>query len=192
MDGIWIVLIVVAIVLIALAAMLIARRKRTERLQTTFGPEYDRAVAEKGGARRAEAELEARRRRRSALEIRPLTPAARDRYMGSWQQAQSRFVDSPSEAVREADALVQTVMRERGYPVNDFEQRVTDVSVDHPAVAQNYRAAHGISLANEHGEASTEDLRQAMVHYRSLFDELLGSPEHEKRLSPDESRVRDR
>src|SRR5206468_4165261 len=141
---------------------------------------YDRAVTESGTRRHGESELEARRKRRADLNIRSLSPQSRQRYTDSWQRTQAKFVDSPNAAVREADSLVLSVMRERGYPMDDFEQRSADISVDHPEVVENYRAAHGISMANDQGQASTEDLRQAMVHYRALFVELL-EPEAEER-----------
>src|ERR687884_55880 len=118
--------------------------------------------------------LRARQKRRDELDVKPLDPAARERYAEEWQATQARFVDDPGGAITEADVLIQRVMRERGYPVEDFEQRAADVSVDHPDVVNNYRAAHGISIAHERERATTEDLRVAMQHYRSLFDELLG------------------
>ena len=148
-----------------------ARRRRG--LQETFGPEYDRTVSDAPSRREAESELAERQERRDELEIGPLDQEARKRFRQEWRQAQEHFVDEPSEAVEEADRLIQQVMRERGYPVDDFEQRAADVSVDHPEVVANYRAAHGISVANHRGKASTEDLRTAIVHYRSLFSELL-------------------
>jgi hypothetical protein len=151
----------------------IASRRRSERLQRRFGPEYDRTVETSGSRRSAESELVAREKRRGRLDIRPLEPEKRDDFVRQWRDTQTRFVDEPGPAVEEADRLVAEVMRARGYPVEDFEQREADVSVDHATVVDNYRAAHGISLANRHGEANTEDLRQAMVHYRSLFEELL-------------------
>lgn len=173
MDVIVWVLIIAAVVIILVIAALFAARRRRERLQERFGPEYDRQVDVSGNRRAAESELAAREKRRSKLEIRPLDPEARDRYLVSWREVQARFVDSPETAVGEADQLVADVMRERGYPVEDFEQREADISVDHPQVASEYRAAHGISMAQQHGQASTEDLRQALIHFRSLFDELL-------------------
>jgi FtsZ-interacting cell division protein ZipA len=171
-------IVIVAIVLIALiaGALVLARQRRSKQLQKGFGPEYDRAVEERGGDRRqAEAELRERRERRDEFDIRELEPAARDRYAERWRAAQRRFVDQPAPAVGEADALVMEVMRDRGYPVaDDFEQRAADVSVDHPHVVEHYRAAHAISTRATAGEAGTEDLRQAMVHFRALFEELLG------------------
>jgi hypothetical protein len=173
MDVIVWVLIIAAVVILIMVAALLAARRRRERLQERFGPEYDRQVEVSGDRRAAESELAAREKRRSKLEIRPLDRQARDRYVASWRGVQAKFVDSPESAVGEADRLVADVMRERGYPVEDFEQREADISVDHPRVASEYRAAHGISLAQRQGQASTEDLRQALVHYRSLFQELL-------------------
>jgi hypothetical protein len=149
-------------------------RRRTAGLRRTFGPEYDRAVKETDSRRRAESELAERRERREELDIRPLTPAARGRYEDRWRQIQMTFVDDPSGALGDADEVVILVMRERGYPMDDFDQRASDLSVDHPDVVQNYRAAHGIAMANDQGQASTEDLRQGMVHYRALFEDLLG------------------
>lgn len=173
MDAwIWIV-IVIAVLLIALAAYVMASRRRTGALRERFGPEYDKTVGESGGRRAAESELKERVDRRQELDIRPLTSAAADRYAGEWRDVQARFVDSPGTAVGEADRLVIAVLRERGYPMDDFEQRAADISVDHADVVENYRAAHGLSLANDQNRASTEDLRQAMVHYRTLFERLL-------------------
>jgi hypothetical protein len=172
----WVVVLIVAvIVIVAVVAYVGAQKRRREALKGRFGPEYDRTVSEAGDRKEAERELKEREERRAKLDIRPLEPAERERYLGSWQQTQARFVDEPQSAVREADALVMLVMRDRGYPVDDFDQRSADISVDHPRVVENYRAAHGISMANDRGEATTEDLRQAMVHYRELFEELLGS-----------------
>jgi FtsZ-interacting cell division protein ZipA len=173
------VIVIVAIVVIALivAAIVLMRQRQSQQLQEGFGPEYERTVEERGGDRReAEAELRERRQRRDEFEVRDLEPAARDRYADRWRDAQRRFVDEPAPAVGEADALVMEVMRDRGYPVADeFDQRAADVSVDHPEVVEHYRAAHDISGRATAGEASTEDLRQAMVHFRALFVELLGT-----------------
>jgi len=169
----WILIAVGAVAIIGLVAWSAVRSSRTSRLRDRFGTEYDRTVDAAPKRREAEAELEERRRRRQQLDIRPLDPATRERYARAWTETQSRFVDSPSESIREADVLVVQVMRDRGYPTEDFEQRTADVSVDHPEVVQNYRAAHEISRANDQGGASTEDLRRAMVHYRALFEDLL-------------------
>jgi hypothetical protein len=149
-------------------------------LQRRFGPEYERAVDQRDDRRQAEADLTARARRRSKLEITPLEPEARQRYGEAWRRVQADFVDRPVEAVREADRLVADVMRERGYPMEGFDQRAADVSVDHPQVVDNYRSAHEIAMASDRNEASTEDLRKAMVHYRSLFEELLEEEDRER------------
>jgi hypothetical protein len=171
MDAwIWIVLV---LVVIAVIAYVVWRRMRTEQLRSRFGDEYERTVTETGKRSDAESELLTREKRRKELTIVPLSQESRERHAQSWRDTQTRFVDAPAEAVTDADRLVQEVMQERGYPVEDFEQRSSDISVDHPGVVQDYRAAHAISLANDHGQASTEDLRQAMVHYRSLFEVLL-------------------
>jgi len=176
-EWLWIVIAVAALVILALGVWVVMSRQRRERLRGRFGPEYDRAVSEHGSRRGAEAELARREEQRERLDIVPLSPAARERYSESWRELQTRFVDEPSRSVTEADRLVTDVMRERGYPMDEFDQRVADVSVDHPEVVEHYRAAHSIHLANEGGEASTEDLRQAVVHYRALFNELLDTRE---------------
>ena len=165
--------ILVILVVVVLLAVVLGQRRRTDRLQQQFGPEYQRTVARTGDQRAAEADLTAREQRRRELDIVALEPAARDRYVEAWRTTQGRFVDDPAGATQEADMLVAQVMRDRGYPVDDFDQRAADVSVDHPQVAENYRAAHAIYQANEQGLASTDDLRQAFVHYRSLFAQLL-------------------
>jgi hypothetical protein len=174
---VWILIAIAAVVVLAVIAWSALRSRRTRTLREGFGPEYDRTVADAPSKREAEAELAERQKRREQLEIKPLSPEARDRYVESWRLTQAEFVDDPAAAIAKADALIQNVMRERGYPVEDFEQRAADVSVDHPEVVNNYRAAHGISVAHERDKASTEDLRQAMVHYRSLFAELLETRE---------------
>jgi hypothetical protein len=170
---VWVVIVVVVLAVVALAILGARRKRRTGSLRGAFGPEYERTVADAGNRKRAESELEARQERRAAMDLRQLDPAARERFRRAWSEAQAQFVDSPAQATREADLLVAEVMRDRGYPMENFEQRAADISVDHPEVVENYRAAHGVSLANDQGKASTEDLRRAMVHYRSLFQELL-------------------
>jgi hypothetical protein len=169
---IWL-LVIVIVALLAAVGLLLYRQRRSTQLREGFGPEYDRAVEEHGDQRAAEAELRERRERRRSYDIKPLGAAARDRYAERWRATQAKFVDQPASALTDADTLVAEVMRERGYPVEDFDQQAADVSVDHPDVVEHYRKAHAI-----HGErrASTEDLRQAMVHYRALFDELLEPP----------------
>lgn len=174
MDAwVWIVIAIVAVVVIALVAWTAARKRRTDSLRGQFGSEYDRATTEGGSRRAGESELAERVKRRDELDIRPLAPAAAERYMDEWQGVQARFVDSPEGALGEADRLITTVMQERGYPMDDFDQRSSDISVDHPDVVDDYRAGHAISMANDHGKASTEDLRQAMVHYRSIFERMV-------------------
>jgi hypothetical protein len=176
---VWVLLAVVVVLLVIIGA-LIARQQRSRRLQDQFGPEYGRAVAQQGDRRAAEKELADRRERVGKLEIRPLDPAVRGRYLEQWAAAQRYFVDEPVGAVGQAHELVQRVMHDRGYPVDeDFEQRTADISVEHPAVVENYRAAHGISVRAGNGQASTEQLRQAMVHFRALFDDLLAPDDAE-------------
>jgi hypothetical protein len=181
MDTVVLVVVVIGLVVVVLLALLALRQRRSQRLQEQFGPEYERTLARRGDRRAAETDLAAREKRRRDLDIVELEPTARDRYMGEWRATQNRFVDDPAAATREADVLVARVMRDRGYPVDDFDQRATDVSVDHPRVAENYRAAHAVSRANEQGLASTDDLRQAFVYYRSLFAELLDVEPNDRR-----------
>lgn len=169
----WILIAIAAVAVIAFFAWTAFSRQRSARLREQFGPEYDRALTEQGDRRRAESDLADRRKRRDSLDIRPLEASARRRFIERWREVQVRFVDAPAQAVAEGDGLVTEVMRERGYPVEDFDERASIISVDHPNIVHEYRAAHGISLANDNGRASTEDLREAMLHYRSLFDELL-------------------
>jgi hypothetical protein len=156
------------------------KRKQSATLRQRFGPEYDRTVNEIGDRSKAEAELEARQKRVARLDIVPLSVAEASRFQQAWVAAQARFVDDPKAAVIQADRLVYEVMAKRGYPMGDFEARAADISVDHPGVVSNYRAARAIALADERGQADTELLRRAVVHYRSLFDELLEVPEAER------------
>ena len=168
----------VVVVVVGIASLLFLRKRRTARLRNQFGgPEYTRAVQEGGNQRRAENKLEKRAARVESFHIRALAPADHARFLESWRKVQGRFVDSPGGAVTEADQLLGDVMSMRGYPVSDFEQRAADISVDHPLVLENYRAAHGIAVRQTNGKASTEELRQAMIHYRTLFEELVGEPE---------------
>jgi hypothetical protein len=169
------VLIGVIVVLLAVIGVLAYRQRQSAQLREGFGPEYDRVVEERGDQRAAETELLERRQRRSGYDIRPLDENARRRYVHQWKATQSKFVDEPASALTDADALLNEVMRDRGYPVEDFDQRADDVSVDHPDVVENYRKAHAI---HNESDASTEDQRQAMMHYRALFAELL-EPENE-------------
>jgi FtsZ-interacting cell division protein ZipA len=170
---VWIVIgVVVAIVVLGVLFSAL-RTRRSRSLQDQFGREYDRTVDKAGGRREAERELAERQKRHDELELKPLPPEARERYLQQWQQTQSRFVDDPTGAVSEADDLVNRVMRDRGYPVDDFEQRAADISVEHPELVERYRTANGIARASEQGKASTEDLRHSVRHYRALFVELL-------------------
>ena len=166
------------IVAAGIAVWFFVRKRRTERLRTQFGgAEYTRAMKEGGSRRQAEAALDKRAERVESLHIRPLTSVDRTRFAESWGRIQARFVDGPGGAVTDADQLLGDVMATRGYPVSDFEQRAADISVDHPQVLENYRVAHQSALRQSKGQATTEDLRQAMIHYRTLFEELVRDPE---------------
>jgi hypothetical protein len=177
MDPRLIALTVAVVLVVAVVAWLYLRRRTTTAaLRRRFGPEYEQAVREHGSERRAEAQLANREKRVERLKIRNLDPTERQRFSGQWHSLQSRFVDDPKGAVTEADELVSSLMQTRGYPVADFNQRAADISVDHPRVVASYRSAHEIALRLGKGEASTEDLRTAMIHYRSLFEELVQEP----------------
>jgi len=167
------VILAIVIVAIAVGVFFYLRRRRSQNLRKQFGPEYRRAVDQFGDQRKAEAALAEREKRVRELDIRGLTTDEQNRFADNWKKTQARFVDAPSPAVSEADGLVKELMLARRYPVGEFEQRTADISVDHPKVVDNYRAAHEIAQRNKSGKATTEDLRQAMVHYRSLFEELL-------------------
>jgi len=167
----------VIVIIVALAWLYVRKRKSTtEDLREKFGPEYDRAVLKHGSERKAQSKLEDREKRVEKLNIRDLDPTEHERFSKRWEAVQSRFVDSPKGAVAEADDLVSSVMKARGYPVSDFDQRAADISVDHPRVVTNYRSAHEIALRVGKDQATTEDLRTAMIHYRSLFEELVQVP----------------
>ncbi len=180
---------VVALVIIGAMVWFATRRRQREHLRQRFGPEYEHAVAERGDERRAVAELQAREKRVAELHIRPLEAAERERAAGAWKSVQARFVDDPPGVVSDADRLIGEVMAARGYPMADFEQRAADLSVQHAGVVTNYRAAHDIAERSRAGRASTEDLRQSMVHYRSLFAELVGEEpvRHQEEVRVDES-----
>src|SRR5678815_4694914 len=168
----------VVIVIVGMSVVLFRRKRRSEKLRTKFGDaEYTRVVHEGANRRSAEAGLVERTARVESFHVRPISPADRTRFLESWRGIQSRFVDGPAGAVSEADQLLGDVMSTRGYPVTDFDQRAADISVDHPLVLENYRTAHETALHQTHGKANTEDLRQAMIHYRTLFEELVGQPE---------------
>lgn len=171
----WVLIAVVAIVVLGIVAWQASAKRRTSHLQERFGPEYDRVAGDAESRRDAESELAEREERREQLDIRPLPDASRARYVESWRSVQSQFVDDPRGAIAAADALLQQAMSERGYPVDDFEQQAADVSVDHPRVVENYREGHRLAQTSEADGAATEDLRQAMKHYRSLFEELVES-----------------
>ena len=178
LDPKFIMLAAVVILVIAVLAWvcLQKRRSRTADLRKKFGPEYDRAVRAHGGERKAEGKLEDREKRVEKLNIRDLEPIEHERFLKQWNSIQSRFIDSPKGAVAEADDLVSSLMKARGYPLADFDQRAADISVDHPRVVENYRRAHEIALRAGRDEVTTEDLRSAMIHYRSLFEELAQVP----------------
>jgi hypothetical protein len=175
------ILAIIGVIVVLAAGIVVAfffQKRRTQKLRTQFGSaEYARALKEGGSQRKAEDLLDKRADHVEALHIRPLAPADRARFTESWARVQARFVDGPGGAVTDADQLVGAVMSTRGYPVSDFEQRAADLSVDHPRVLENYRAAHQTALRQSQGQANTEDLRQAMIHYRALFEELVGEPE---------------
>jgi hypothetical protein len=173
-----IILIVIIVALVAVGGAFYVRQKRSERLREEFGPEYERDVAS-ASRPEAEKELQARQKRHRTLDVRPLERDERAGYRESWERVQNEFVDSPSDAVRKADRLVIAIMRKRGYPTDDFDQRAADVSVDHPDVVEHYREAHRIAVAHERGDAGTEDLRQAAIAYRSLVVALLGDDRSE-------------
>jgi hypothetical protein len=175
---IWETILIVASVVIVVALVIVAvsfasSRHKTERLKEHYGHEYERLASEAGNQRAAERELAARERKRDKLDIVPLTQSALSDFTTRWNQVQTAFVDNPAAAVGVADRLVTEVMRERGYPVDNFDQRAADISVDHPQIVDNYRAAHGIHLSQQRGEVSTEEQREAFVHYRALFEKLL-------------------
>jgi hypothetical protein len=185
--------IAVALLVVAGTAWAVMANRRSERLRSMFSSEYDRTVAASKSRHDAEYELREREKRRERLNIKPLSTATRERYADRWRSVQGDFVDAPEVAVRDANQLVQLVMSDRGYPIDDFEQQAADISVDHGDVVARYRAAYAIWLRSEDGLASTEELRQAMRHYRSLFDELLedrGAPAGRERAHIEEAAVR--
>jgi hypothetical protein len=180
-------LLVLAIVVVLVIVVVAIPQLRSRSLKQRFGPEYDRTVDEEGDRRSAEAELRGRVKRRGTLQIIDLEPAAREAYAEQWLEVQQRFIDEPEQTVAEADGLVQTVMRERGYPVDECDERIEMMSVDHPQLVENYRTAHTIQLRSEQQEASTDDLREAFQRYRALFTELLadGVSEAETKVDDD-------
>jgi hypothetical protein len=169
-------IIAVAVVLVfglIIGLIYFTRSKRTTGLKDKFGTEYDQTVKDMGGKKKAQTELEARQEHVKGLDIRPLTASEKSRFLTDWAVVQSKFVDQPGQAIGNADRLIIEVMQLRAYPVADFEQRAADISVTHPALVSNYRAARAIAVKNDEHKADTEELRQAMIYYRSLFDELV-------------------
>lgn len=173
MDTQTLVMLAIIVALIVVAAWLLMQRRQSKTLEKRFGPEYERTVEELGSRPKAEAELRTRQKRVEKFNLVPLSPAEAARYSQAWRTLQGRFVDNPKGVLQEADDLVQELMRARGYPMADFEGRAADISVDHPAVVEHYRAAQAIALRDQRGEADTEEMRRAVVHYRALFDDLL-------------------
>jgi hypothetical protein len=167
--GVVVVLVIIGLIL----GMVSSRRQRTKRFQNKYGPEYDRTVKAEGNEKKAQVELNGRQKHVDTLNIRPLAIAERERYQAEWTAIQAQFVDQPGQATVEADHLIMEVMKVRAYPVSDFEQRAADISASYPALVSNYRAAREIAVKNEQHSANTEELRQALIYYRSLFDELL-------------------
>jgi hypothetical protein len=166
-------ILIAAVVIVAIVALILYRKERSRKLRSHFGPEYERAFRQYGGAAKAEEALAARQKRMEKVKVHALTDDERDRFSELWHGVQSRFVDDPTGSIREADRLVTDVMVARGYPMADFDRRADDISVDYPHVVNNYRKAHEIAQSEENGDASTEDLRHAVVCYRKLFEELL-------------------
>jgi hypothetical protein len=172
---IFIAVVLIMVIMGIILAPIFSRRNRSERLHNQFGTEYDRTVETLGDEKKAQAELNERQEHIKALDIRPLSPTERKRYQADWASVQSKFVDEPGRAIIDADGLIMEVMQLRNYPMSDFEQRAADVSVSYPSLVSNYRAARVIAIENEKHQADTEELRQAMIYYRSLFEELLGT-----------------
>src|SRR5438128_1793374 len=169
------IVLILAIAAIVLAAIMIYQREKTRKLKVKFGPEYDRLAQQEGSARRGEAILESRQKRVAKFNIQPLTREESDRFAAEWRAAQERFVDDPRRAVADADRIINEALRLRGYPVGDFDQQAADLSVEHARVVEDYRSAHKVAMEDERGQATTEDLRLAMQHYRSLFEHVLGT-----------------
>ncbi len=173
-------IVMVVILVAAFVGWMMYQKRRTEKLRERFGPEYNRTLEAIGSREKAEAVLLQRRDRVEHLQLHSLTPSDRSRFVGAWRVIQARFVDSPETAIADADRLLSEVMEKQGYPMTDFEQLSADISVHHPVVVENYREAHAIALRQSRGEASTEDLRQALIHYRTLFDDLVS----EEQMAP--------
>ena len=174
-----ILIVIVAVALVAGVVLIVLKAQKTRRLRARFGPEYGRAVTESGSAARGEERLAKLEKRVERFSIHPLSTSDRSRFVDAWRSVQAKFVDSPELALQEGDLLVREVMTARGYPVVDFDQQAADLSVNHPSVVEHYRASHEIAERHSEGSASTEDLRQGMIHCRRLFDDLVGEPEPE-------------
>jgi hypothetical protein len=171
------IILAVAVIAVVVVIALLMKTRKSQQLKARFGQEYQRAVESAGNKRLAEAKLEKLEKRVHGFNLVELTPESRLAFDAEWKQIQARFVDDPKVALAEADQLIQKMMTARGYPTADFEQRAADISVDHPLVVENYRAGHEIALRHAQGRATTEDMRQAMIHYRTLFADLVGAPE---------------
>ena len=192
MDSSTLTLIVIAAAVVVLGIVLWSamRRRRTNTLRDRFGDEYDRTVEATGKRAEAEAALEEREHRVAKLDIRPLTPQERGDFSAEWREVKAVFVDSPVEAVHHADRLLSSIMKTRGFPMADFDRRYEDLTVDHGEVARHYREGHELTLRHERGQASTEDLRQAMIHFEALFDDLVNEVAHDDQARPVKSRAR--
>lgn len=190
MDNTTLIIVAVVVIALVVGGLLLMQRRKTEHLQSRFGPEYERALKQSGDKSKAEAELQEREKRVEKLAIRPLDTAQRQRFADEWQRVQAKFVDDPEGSIKDADVLLQEVMTARGYPVKDFDQVTADISVDHPTVVQHFRTAHDIAVRHERGQGDTEDLRNAMINYRALFEELVTSGEDPKR-EPTKRRTKD-
>ena len=177
MSATELIIIAVIVLLLVAGAALFIRERRSRALRERFGPEYRRAVEESGAQSKGEADLAAREKRVRKYKLRSLTPDERQRCLAEWRTIQARFVDNPKDAAAKADDLLGRVMSARGYPDGDFDQRLEDLSVDHGETVQNYRAGHDVMLRRTRGDATTEDMRQAIIHFRTLFDELVGDGE---------------
>lgn len=183
---------IAALVVLALVIWAALKRRRTNTLRERFGDEYDRTVEEQGKRAKAEAALEEREARVAKLDIRPLSSPEREAAITEWREVKAVFVDSPVEAVHHADRLLASIMNARGYPMADFDRRYEDLTVDHGEVARHYRDGHEITLRHERGQASTEDLRQAMIHFEALFDDLVNEVAHDDESRPVKGRERTR
>jgi hypothetical protein len=178
--------VIVAFIIGALLGTLVTRQRRTKRLQEKFGPEYERTLNELGDRRQAEQELEARLDHVKTLDIRPLSAEESERYTNEWRATQAEFVDEPLVALQKADRIIREVMKTKGYPVEDFEQRVADISVEYPELVTDYRGLHLIAVKEDDEKVSTEEMRQAMVHGRALFENLVSRESQAKELDEDE------